>query len=73
MSDWFDVTPIKEQDRMLINANAIMSVEYNDEIDLTTINFIRAAYPSVCVRGDVMKDIRRLLSSHDNYVTRIGE
>jgi hypothetical protein len=49
-----------------------MNVYYNAETDLTVINFIRSAYPSVYVRGNIMMDIKRLLTSHDNYVSKIG-
>lgn len=72
--DWFYVKNItgKEEQRTLINVNSIMSIRYSDETDLTIIDFIRSAYPSLYVRGDIVPDIKRLLSSHGDYVSQIG-
>ena len=70
MSDWFKVTTTRGE-KELINANAIMSVTYDKESDATIITFIRAGIGSTYVRGDITRDIERLLSSHNNYVSTI--
>ena len=69
--DWFEITTA-DGEKCLINASAVMNIYYTTETDLTTINFIRSAYPSVYARGNLMTDIKRLLSAHDNYVSKIG-
>lgn len=69
--DWFDVTTI-DGERKLINANAIMSVTYYENTDLTVIDFTRAAYPGIAVKGDAMKDIRKQLVAHEHYVSKVG-
>jgi len=70
--EWFEITTASEE-KMLINAEHILNVKYNKETNLTIIDFNRSAYPSVYVRGNIMLDIKRLMSSHNSYVTRIGE
>ena len=69
--DWIVVKEYNSE-KVLINVNAIMSISYHKETDLTMIEFIRAAYSPVYVKGDITIDIRRLLTSHGNYVTQIG-
>ena len=71
--DWFEISTAEKKEKMIINADAIMSVKYNAETNLTIIDFIRSAYPSAYVRGNIIPDIKRLISMHGNYVTRIGE
>ena len=70
MSDWFEVTTT-DGEKELINANAIMSITYDKESDATIISFIRAGIGSTYIRGDITRDIKRLLSSHDHYVSVI--
>ena len=69
--DWIVVKEYNSE-KVLINVNAIMSISYHKETDLTMIEFIRTAYSPVYVKGDITTDIRRLLTSHGNYVTQIG-
>jgi len=70
--DWFIINEVKEG-KTIINASSILKVHYNEETNLTIIDFNRGAYPSVYVRGNIMTDIRRLLSAHGHYVSQIGE
>ena len=69
--DWFEVTNT-DGEKILINASTIMSVRYNEKTNLTIIDFIRAAWASVYVNGDITLNVKRLLSSHDHYVSKIG-
>jgi len=68
--DWFQVTTANEEVH-LINVSAILSVMYHEDTDLTEITFIRSAFSPIFVRGDIMLTIKRLLTSHDHYVSTI--
>ena len=68
--DWFQIKTTQDE-VLLINANEILSVTYHEDTDLTEIVFTRAAFPPVFVRGDIMPTIKRLLVSHDHYVSTI--
>ena len=71
--DWFCMTNA-DGEKIIINANAIMDVKYLKDTNLTVIDYIRSAYPSTYVRGNVMTEIKKVLSSHNNnYVTQIGD
>lgn len=70
--NWFYLTTSNDE-KILVNANAIMSIKYSKDTDLTIIDYVRSAYPSTFVRGNIMMDIKRVLNSHDNWVTQIGE
>lgn len=71
--DWLEVTN-SNNEKVLINANAILDVSYKEETNLTIINFIRSAYPSAYIKGNVTQDIKRhFLCSHGNNVGRIGD
>ena len=73
--DWIYLNCVtgKEERKTLVNFNAVQSVYYSKDSDLTVIDFIRSAYPPLYVRGNIMMDIRRLLSSHGAYVSTIGD
>ena len=68
--DWFKVTDTNNIKR-IINANTIMFISYLEDTDMTEITFARSAYSPLFVKGNVMRDIERLLSSHDHYVSTI--
>lgn len=72
--EWIEVDTVtgEETNKTLINLEAVANIEYHEKTDLTIITYIRSAYPSTYIRGDITRDIKRLLSSHDNYVSRIG-
>lgn len=72
--DWFLINNVRgvENKKMLVNAETITSVYYEENTNLTVINLTRAAYPSIFVEGNIMQDICRLLDAHDHYVSRIG-
>lgn len=70
--NWFYLTNA-DGEKILVNAGAIMSVKYSKDTNLTIIDYIRSAYPSLFVRGNIIPDIKRVLSAHDNWVTQIGE
>jgi len=57
---------------MNINLDAVMCFYYKADTDLTVIEFTRAAYPAVYVKGDITLNIRRLLNTHNSYVSQIG-
>lgn len=70
--NWFYLTT-SDGEKVLVNADAIMSVKYLKDTDLTMIDYIRSAFPSLFIRGNIVPDIKRVLSAHDNWVTQIGE
>lgn len=70
--DWFKCID-KTGTKRIINTDAILSVTYLTSTNLTEITFIRSAFPPLFIKGDVLKDIERLLSAHDHYVSKIGE
>lgn len=71
--DWFEVTTYKDNIKTLINAESILKLSYSKDTDLTVIEYQRGAYPATYLKGNYMPDIKRLLSSHDHYVSKIGE
>ena len=72
--DWFLINNVRGvgNKKMLINAETITSVYYEENTNLTVINLTRSAYPSIFVEGNIMPDICRLLDAHDHYVSHIG-
>ena len=70
---WFEAENT-EGNKHLINVNAVSDVIFHEGTDLTEIVFIRSAYPSVYLRGNKIKEIRKfILTSAENNVCRIGE
>ena len=71
--EWIEVDTISgnETYKTLINLESVINVRYHKETNLTIIDCKRAAFPSIYVRGDITMDIKRLLSSHGNYVSKI--
>jgi len=70
--NWFYLTT-SDGERTLINADTIMNVKYLKDTDLTVIEYIRSAFPATFIRGNILLDIKRILTAHDNWVTQIGE
>ena len=69
--DWF-VLKNCEDEKITINADAIMKFEYKKDTDLTVIEYLRAGYNAEYVKGDITADLRRLLNAHGHYVSNIG-
>lgn len=69
--DWFEVRTTDNK-LHLVNTEAILDVSYNEEADLTTINFIRPTFAAMYINGNIYNDVKRLLNSHEHYVSRIG-
>lgn len=58
----------------IININSVMDIVYHEESELTEVVFIRSSYPSVYIKGNKTKEVRKILSSHiANDVIRLGE
>jgi len=57
----------------LANGNAIMDVTYNEETDLTVITFIRTAYSSLYVRGDITKKFILAVMSSKEQIHNLGD
>ena len=47
---------------MLINAETITSVYYEEKTNLTVINLTRSAYPSIFVEGNIMPEYEKKFS-----------
>lgn len=70
--EWFKFVN-SNGEKIMVNANLIACITYHKDTNLTEITLSRAAYPPLFIRGDATQEIDRLLYSHDNFVSRIGE
>lgn len=57
-------------DKVMINMDSVAEVVYNKDTNLTEI--INPFMERITVKGDCVTDIKRLLTSHDHYVSRLS-
>ncbi len=55
--------------KVMINMQSVKQVSYDKETNLTEIS---TGLSTMCVKGDRIVDIKRLLTSHDHYVSRLS-
>lgn len=69
---WIDVISANDE-RHLINTDTIVDVQYFEDTNLSAITFVRSAFPSLYVRGNILIDIKKALLAEKRSVHRIGE
>ena len=67
--EWIELVNSND-DKVMINMDAVAEVVYNKDTNLTEI--INPLIETITVKGDCVIDIKRLLTSHDHYVSRLS-
>ena len=53
----------------LINEDNIIEVSYDENEDLSIITFLRSAYGSVCIKGNIIPELTKVLAAKNPVVT----